>query len=131
MSKIPTCSLSLFIIGLWGVTFPALKLELRFMAPLPLATWRVLPAGVILCSWSLVRRDRPPTRLWLTAFVSALLNVIMLMLYGSQIAASAYLSPGITVGLLYLQPVLVTIFAWFWLKEPLSVTKLTGISIGF
>lgn len=128
MSKIPTWLLSLFIIALWGVTFPALKLELRFMAPLPLAAWRVLPAGVVVCGWALVRRDRLPSRLWLTASVSALFNVVTL--YGGQIAASAYLSPGITAGLLYLQPVLVTLFARLWLKEPLSAIKLTGISIG-
>ncbi len=49
------------------------------------------------------------------------------MLYGGQIAASAYLSPGLVAGLLYLQPVLVTIFARIWLSEPLSCRKLIGI----
>lgn len=129
MAKVPTWLVSALIILLWGTTFPALKLQLHYMTPTALAGWRVLPAGAIVCLWALLRRHPKPTRrLWGQAAVSALLNVVLL--YGGQIAASAYLSPGLVAGLLYLQPVLVTVFARIWLSEPLSGRKLTGILAG-
>ncbi len=129
MAKVPTWLLSLLIILLWGTTFPAIKLQLQYISPLVLAGWRVLPAGIIVCLWALIRKyPRPSRRLWAQAAISALLNVVML--YGGQMAASAYLSPGVVAGLIYLQPVLVTLFARIWLDESLSARKLTGILTG-
>lgn len=129
MQKRPTWLVSVFIILLWVMTFPALKLQLHYLSPTTLASWRVLPAGAILCLWALIRKHpRPSGRLWRQAAISALLNVVML--YGGQVAASAYLSPGLVAGLLYLQPVLVAVFARIWLREPLSHRKLTGILAG-
>lgn len=88
-----------------------------------------MPAGVALCLLAVVRKHPLPSRrLWNQAAISTLLNVIFL--YGGQIAASAYLSPGLTAGLLYLQPVLVTMFARLWLNEALSKIKLVGIFFG-
>lgn len=129
MSKIPTWILSVFIILLWGLTFPALKLQLHYMPALVLAAWRVLSSGVVVCLWALaLKRPRPSRRLWMQAAVSALLNVVML--YGGQISASVYLAPGEVAGLLYLQPVLVAAFARLWLGEALSVAKLLGVAAG-
>lgn len=129
MSKIPTWLLSIFIILLWGTTFPALKLELRYTSPLVLMGWRVLPAGILVCLWAIVRKLPLPSRRMLgQAAISALLNVVML--FGGQIAASAYLSPGLVAGLIYLQPVLVALFARLWLSESISGRKLAGILMG-
>lgn len=127
--KIPTSTLSLFIIVLWGATFPAITLALRNVSPFTLAGWRVLPAGIVVSLWALLRRyPLPSRRLWGAAAVSALFNVVML--YGGQIAASAYLSPGLVAGLIYLQPMLVALLARGWLGESLSPTKLSGIGLG-
>lgn len=129
MAKIPTWLLSIFIILLWGTTFPALTVALRHLSPYTLAGWRVLPAGVIVCAWALVRKlPLPSRRVWVAGAVSALFNVVML--FGGQIAASAYLSPGLVAGLIYLQPVLVALLARLWLGESLSPLKLTGILVG-
>ncbi|PSR30629.1 MAG: hypothetical protein C7B46_17775 [Sulfobacillus benefaciens] len=129
MAKFPTWLISVVIILLWGTTFPALKLQLHYVSPFVLASWRVLPAGIALAIWALIRKHpRPSHSLWIQAAVSAILNVVLL--YGGQIAASAYLNPGLTAALLYLQPVLVTLFARIWLHESLSIRKIVGVVVG-
>lgn len=130
MSKMPTWMLSGLIILLWGLTFPALKLQLQYMSPLVLAAWRVLASGAVVSLWALIlKHPLPSRRLWAQAAVSAGLNVVML--YGGQIAASAYLAPGMVAGLLYWQPVLVALLARIWLGESISTRKLLGVLAGF
>ncbi len=129
LRKIPTGLLSLFIIVLWGATFPAITLALHHVSPYTLAGWRVLPAGIVVSLWALLQKlPLPSRRLWGAAAISAVFNVVML--YGGQIAASAYLSPGLVAGLIYLQPILVALFAHLWLGESISRAKVSGILLG-
>ncbi len=61
--------------------------------------------------------------------ISALFNVILFM--GMQTFAVMYLTSGLAAVLVYVQPIIVGILAWFWLRESLSLVKFTGLIVGF
>lgn len=66
---------------------------------------------------------------WLLYSISALFNVIIFM--GVQSIGLQYLPAGLYTVIVYLQPVLVTLLAWLFLKESLTFRKAAGILIGF
>ena len=60
---------------------------------------------------------------------SALFSVILF--FGLQTFAMYYLPSGLTAVLIYLQPILVGLFARIWLKESLTWSKSLGLILGF
>lgn len=66
---------------------------------------------------------------WRIFVVSALFNVIIFI--ASSNFALKYLPSGLYTVILYSQPVLVVLLSWLWLKESMTVRKLTGILLGF
>ncbi|MBP1157176.1 drug/metabolite transporter (DMT)-like permease [Paenibacillus sp. PvR098] len=68
------------------------------------------------------------SRIWHIYLLSALFNVVLFI--ALQTYALYFLTSGLAVLLIYLQPILVGILAWFWLGETLSALKITGLLLG-
>jgi len=66
---------------------------------------------------------------WQVYLISSVFNVILF--YGLQTVGLMYMPSGLFSVLVYLQPVLVGVFAWLWLGEPMNASKIAGLVIGF
>ncbi len=116
--------------ALWGISFPAIKLALRYAPPLMLAGAAMLATGLALAAW--LSLQQAPPRLggkWRVVLISALFNVILTL--GLTTLAISYLSAGVGAILLYLQPIFVALLAHRWLGEPLSSRKIGGLALAF
>lgn len=114
----------------WASTFAAIKIGLDHSPPLLFAGLRALLGGAAmgLVAW----RSGLPAHLrtaWPTYLTLAVLNVVLF--FGLQTVSLQYLPTGMAAVLIYLQPVLVGVLAWPLLGEHLSITKLTGLLLGF
>lgn len=118
------------LVLIWGLSWPVFKVTLDYTPPLLFASMRTLLGGIILTflafpRWRLIHWRET----WPIYFVSALFNTILF--YGAQTVGLEYLPAGLFSVIVYLQPVLVGIFAWMWLGEPISALKIVGLIIGF
>jgi drug/metabolite transporter (DMT)-like permease len=119
-----------FLVTLWGTSFPAIKLALRYAPPLLLAGAAMLATGLVLTTWLILRQGLAPLRgKWSVVLVSALFNVILTL--GLNTLAISYLSAGVGAILLYMQPIFVALLAHRWLGEPLSSGKIAGLALAF
>ncbi|MFH7519326.1 EamA family transporter, partial [Pseudomonas syringae group genomosp. 7] len=59
----------------------------------------------------------------------ALFNTVIFQ--GVQIIGLQFLPSGLFSVIVYLQPVLVVLLAWLWLKESLTKSKISGMLLGF
>lgn len=118
------------LVFLWGISWSIYKLALDYTPPLLFAGLRTLGGGVLLMLILLPRR-----RLirwqdnWKAYTISAILNVVLF--YGLQTLGLLYMPSGLFSVLVYLQPVLVGLFAWMWLGESMSPLKIIGLVLGF
>lgn len=80
---------------------------------------------IILPRWSKINWGKNCFRYLL----SALLNTFLF--FGLQTVGLVYLPGGLFAVLVYLQPVLISIIAWIWLKESMSNLKTIGLIFGF
>jgi drug/metabolite transporter (DMT)-like permease len=77
-----------------------------------------------------MQRRRPQVRKHFFVYlISALFNVFLF--FGLQTLGLNYLPAGLFSVLVYLEPVLVGLFAWLWLGEQMSWTKVIGLICGF
>lgn len=114
----------------WGSSFSVVKVGLEYSPPVLFVGGRALLAGALMTVVALVwggeanlRRDWP-VFLFLSVF-----NVALFV--GFQTFAVLYLPSGTAAVLIYLQPILVGVFAWTALGEPLTPTKIAGLLLGF
>lgn len=119
-----------FVVLTWGVVWPIYKLALDYTPPFLFAGMRTLLGGLILAllllpSW----RRLQWKKIWPIYVISALFNIIIFN--GVQTYGLQYLPSGLFSIIVYLQPVLVVLFAWLWLKESLTAKKMIGMLIGF
>lgn len=119
-----------FVVLVWGMSWPIYKVALGFTPPLLFAGMRTLLGGlllalVLLSQWRKIQWKKT----WPIYLVSALFNIIIFN--GVQTVGLQYLPSGLFSVIVYLQPVLVVLLAWLWLKESLSVIKIVGMIIGF
>ena len=66
---------------------------------------------------------------WKYYVISAILNIVLYL--GIQTIGILYLPGGLFSVIVYFQPVLLGIFAWWFLDERLTPTKIIGLIIGF
>src|SRR5699024_10655463 len=66
---------------------------------------------------------------WAKYCVSACLNTILF--FGLQTVGLVFMPGGLFSVLVYLQPVLIAVFAWVWLGEHMSKLKVIGLVVGF
>ncbi|WDM20690.1 DMT family transporter [Paenibacillus polymyxa] len=118
------------LVVLWGISWPIYKVALEFTPPLLFAGLRTLLGGLLLGvilvpRWNRIRWKEN----WRVYAISGIFNVVLF--YGLQTVGLMYVPSGLFSVLVYLQPVLVGIFAWMWLGETMSRLKVIGLVIGF
>ncbi|QIN82519.1 EamA family transporter [Rubrobacter tropicus] len=114
----------------WASSFSVVKVGLGYAPPVLFAGGRTLLSGIIMTAVALAwggsldfRRD------WrIFAFLGAF-NVVLFI--GAQTFAIMYLPSGTAAVLIYLQPILVGVFAWAVLGESLTPMKVLGLLLGF
>lgn len=118
------------LVVLWGISWPIYKIALEFTPPLLFAGLRTLLGGLLLGAVLVPRWNRIHwNENWKVYAISGIFNVVLF--YGLQTVGLMYAPSGLFSVLVYLQPVLVGIFAWMWLGEAMSGLKVTGLVIGF
>ena len=130
LSKPKTALAIAFVVLIWGFTWPIYKVALEYTPPVLFAGMRTLLGGVLLALVLLPQwRKIEWKKTWPIYIISALFNIIIFN--GVQTFGLQYLPSGLFSVIVYLQPVLVVLLAWMWLKESLSVMKIVGMIIGF
>lgn len=104
------------LVVLWGISWPIYKVALEFTPPLLFAGLRTLLGGLLLGvilvpRWNRIRWKEN----WRVYAISGIFNVVLF--YGLQTVGLMYVPSGLFSVLVYLQPVLVGIFAWMWLGK--------------
>jgi drug/metabolite transporter (DMT)-like permease len=114
----------------WGSAFSVVKIGLDYAPPVLFAGLRTLLAGSLMTLIALAWGGSPNFRRdWrIFAFLAAF-NVALFI--GSQTFAVLSLPSGTAAVLIYLQPILVGVFAWMVLDESLTATKIVGLLLGF
>jgi drug/metabolite transporter (DMT)-like permease len=114
----------------WGSAFGAVKVGLAYSPPLLFAGARAALGGLAVGIVALFAGGPPRLRRdWGVFAVLALLNVVLFI--GLQTFAILSLASGTAAVLIYLQPILVGLFAWLLLGEPLGPAKILGLLLGF
>jgi drug/metabolite transporter (DMT)-like permease len=119
-----------FLVLVWGISWPIYKIALAYTPPLLFAGMRTLFGGLLLALLLIPKRKQIRWKeCWPTYCISSLFNVILF--YGMQTVGLMYMPSGLFSVIVYLQPVLVGIFAWMWLGERMTAWKVIGLIIGF
>jgi drug/metabolite transporter (DMT)-like permease len=130
LSRKKTIILLAFLVITWGLCWPIFKITLAYTPPILFAGMRTLLGGLFLVILALPRwRLMRWRETWPIYFISALFNAVLF--YGVQTVGLVYLPEGLFSVIVYLQPVLIGIFAWLWIGETMSVKKITGLILGF
>ncbi|AIQ61465.1 DMT family transporter [Paenibacillus borealis] len=125
-----TIGLLVFLVIVWGINWPLSKIALTYAPPLLFAGIRTVIAGIILVIAALPKRKQLNFRqLWPVYLVSAFLSIVFY--YGFQTIGLQYVPSGLFSAIVFLQPVLLGIFAWIWLGERMYGLKIAGLVIGF
>jgi drug/metabolite transporter (DMT)-like permease len=118
------------LVMFWSTAFGAIKVSLEYAPPMLFAGTRTLLCGVVMMLAALVWggavnfKQNWPAYLLLAGF-----NVVLFM--GLQTFTILYMPSGSAAVVIYLQPILVGLLAFFVLGEPLSVAKVVGLLLGF
>jgi drug/metabolite transporter (DMT)-like permease len=119
-----------FLVVMWGINWPMTKFALNYSPPLLFAGIRLLLGGLILLIIAIPRYKMLRFKeTWQIYFISAILNIILY--YGLQTVGLNYLPAGLFTSIVFLQPVLIGIFSWIWLDEPMYALKVWGLIMGF
>ncbi|WP_054942409.1 DMT family transporter [Paenibacillus ihuae] len=125
-----TIALLTFLVIVWGINWPLSKIALSYAPPLLFAGIRTVIAGIILISAALPKwKQLQFRRLWPVYLTSAILSIVFY--YGFQTIGLQYVPSGLFSAIVFLQPVLLGIFAWIWLGESMYGLKIFGLLLGF
>ena len=114
----------------WGTTFAAIKIGLESAPPILFAGLRSLLGGAVMAVLAWNRTGMP--RLAGQGREYTLLTALnVLLFFGLQTAAIGLLPSGLAAVLIYLQPVLVGLLAWWLLGEPMTAPRFLGLVLGF
>ena len=104
----------IFLVVVWGASWPIYKLALPYTPPLLFAGIRATIGGILLGVLLFKRRDKINwNKNWKLYVISALFNTFLF--FGIQTVGLNYLPGGLFSILVYFQPVLLGLFAWIWL----------------
>lgn len=119
-----------FLVIMWGINWPMTKFSLNYSPPLLFAGMRLFIGGLILLIIAIPRYKMLRFKeTWPIYFVSAFLNIILF--YGLQTVGLNYLPAGLFTSIVFLQPVLLSVFSWIWLGESMYTLKAVGLILGF
>lgn len=129
-SKLTSYTLLILLILVWGVSWPIYKNGVNFMPPLLFAGVRAFLGGVILftIAWKNLHILQFRKN-WVYYVISATLNIVLYL--GIQTVGLIYLPGGLFSVLVYFQPVLLGILAWWFLGEEMTLAKIAGLILGF
>jgi O-acetylserine/cysteine efflux transporter len=114
----------------WGSAFAAVKVGLGYSPPVLFAGMRSFVGGLTITAVALAWGGKPNLgRDWGVFSLLTLLNVVLFL--GLQTFAVMLLPSGTAAVVIYLQPILIGVLAWFVLGEPLSAGKILGLLLGF
>lgn len=120
----------IFLVVVWGASWPIYKLALQYTPPLLFSGLRATIGGILLGVLLFKRRDKINwNKNWKLYVISALFNTFLF--FGIQTVGLNYLPGGLFSILVYFQPVLLGLFAWIWLGEFMTPLKIVGLLIGF
>jgi len=118
------------LVLIWGLCWPIYKFTLSYTPPLLYAGMRALIGGALLSILCFPKRKSIRwSENWRIYCISALFNTVLF--FGLQTIGLMYLPGGLFSVIVYLQPVLIGVFAWVWLGETMSAIKVIGLVIGF
>ncbi|MGG1550966.1 DMT family transporter [Paenibacillus ferrarius] len=130
LSRKQTLFYLVFLILMWGINWPLSKYALEFTPPLLFAGLRTLIGGALLLIIALPRWKQLRLReTWLYYVLSAFLSIVFY--YGFQTVGLQYMPAGLFSAIVFLQPVLLGLFAWMWLGERMYTRKMVGLLLGF
>jgi drug/metabolite transporter (DMT)-like permease len=120
----------LLLVLAWGTTFAAVKIGLESAPPVLFAGLRAVIGGAVMAVLAWHRTGMP--RLTGQGREYTLLTALnVLLFFGLQTAAIGLLPSGSAAVLIYLQPVLVGLLAWWLLDEPMTAPRILGLVLGF
>lgn len=129
-NRVQSTWLLIGLILIWGVNWPLSKLALTYAPPILFSGVRTIVGGLLLLIVALPRYKKLRLReTWYIYLISSVVNIILY--YGLQTVGLTYLPSGLFSAIVFLQPVLVGVFAWMWLSEPMFGLKLFGLFVGF
>ncbi|KGR80602.1 membrane protein [Ureibacillus manganicus DSM 26584] len=129
-SKLTTYSLLIFLIVVWGVSWPIYKNAVPYMPPFLFAGFRAFVGGLILLIFILNRRHLLKLKEnWQFYILSATLNITFYL--GIQTVGLNFLPGGLFSVLVYFQPVLLGLLSFWFLKENMTLLKILGLILGF
>lgn len=125
-----TIALLTFLVIVWGINWPLSKIALTYAPPLLFAGIRTVIGGMLLIIVALPKWKKLHfKRLWRVYLTSAILSIVFY--YGFQTIGLQYVPSGLFSAIVFLQPVLLGIFAWIWLGESMYGLKICGLLLGF
>jgi drug/metabolite transporter (DMT)-like permease len=108
----------------WGSTFLAIRVGVREVPPLLLATMRFLVAGLVLYGWMIAKGERSPTRRqWLSVILLAFL--IFVVDYGLLFWAEQRVPSGIAAVMMATIPVFIALSEILFLRTQRLTVRLT------
>lgn len=114
----------------WSSAFSVIKVALEYSPPVLFAGIRSLLCGVAIMPFALVwGGEANLKRDWLIYILIATFNVVLFM--GLQTLTILYVPSGSAAIVIYLQPILVGLLSFLFLGEPLTVSKVVGLLLGF
>jgi drug/metabolite transporter (DMT)-like permease len=114
----------------WGSTFLAIRVGVREVPPFLFAAMRFSVAGLVLCVWTIARRERLPRgREWVSVF--ALATLIFVLDYGLLFWSEQRVPSGIAAVMLALIPVFMALSEIILLRtQKLTVRLAVALLIG-
>jgi len=122
--------LLILLILFWGVSWPIYKTAVAYTPPLLFSGMRALFGGILLMFviWK-SHKEIQWRKHWKKYFISSFFNTVLF--FGLHTIGLNYLPGGLFSVLVYVQPILLGLFAWLLLSERLSVIRIIGLVIGF
>jgi O-acetylserine/cysteine efflux transporter len=114
----------------WGTTFAAVKIGLESAPPVLFAGLRSLVGGAAMAALAW-RRTGWPVLAGQGRDYTLLTALNVLLFFGLQTVAIGLLPSGLAAVLVYLQPVLVGVLAWWLLEESMTTARILGLVLGF
>lgn len=118
------------LVVFWGSSFSVVKIGLEYAPPILFAGLRTFLGGSAMTLAALIWGGNPHLRRdWPIFLLLSAFNVVFFI--GFQTLAILNLPSGTAAVLVYLQPILVGLLAWFILGEALPAAKVIGLALGF